>query len=462
MNVEAPNIILITIDSLRYDHLGCYGYPRNTSPNIDALATRGVKFLQAISNGGHTPAAFPSILVSALPTLNRAEGRAILQHNITLAETLRNSDYQTAAFHSNPQVSGFYGYSKGFEMFDDGLRQFGPNELRFKIRTMMGRHDSLAAKAMHKASRLLRPLLSRAWGRAIISAEEITSKAMTWLETYKEKYFLWLHYMDVHHPYMPPAKYLSQFYDQPVSRGHMKALWQKTVTKPSKLSPSEVQLLITLYDADIKYTDEFIGLLLDKLGNYLADTIVIVTADHGDEFGEHGRFGHRSVYDALLRVPLIMAGPGIKGGTLVKHQVSLIDLPPTIMDFIGITSPKSFRGQSLLPLIRGGAKTKEYTISTQFNPNSEGIQISYRSPGWKYIRTESLDGSGLVLKEEVYNLTNDPGETKNLLSIDTEEVKNFEEEALDKLSQFKQLKVEEATNYEKQKIKAKLSKIRKP
>ena len=117
----APNIILITIDSLRYDHLGCYGYHRNTSPNIDALAARGVKFMQAISNGGNTAYAFPSILASALPPLGKTESKAGFKASATLSGLLRSDGYSTAAFHSNPLLSHFYGYGEGFDIFDDSF-----------------------------------------------------------------------------------------------------------------------------------------------------------------------------------------------------------------------------------------------------------------------------------------------------------------------------------------------------
>jgi len=454
--MEVSNIILITIDSLRYDHLGCYGYARNTSPNIDSLAARGVKFLQAISNGGGTPTAFPPILASALPPLDRTESGAVLQRSATLAEVLKDAGYQTAAFHSNPFLSRLYGYSKGFDLYDDSFRQFSLKRLRHWLRTA-----PKIARLRNRAIPIFEPFLWHARHHSLVNAEELISKSKSWVQTCQGRFFLWLHFMDVHHPYMPAAKYLNQFYDQPVSRRYMYSLWQKMRRKPNELSQPEIEMLIHLYDANIKYTDDIIGSLLVKLGNHLANTIMIITADHGDEFGEHGKFAHRSVYEALLHVPLIIAGPGIKGGTSVKQQVSLIDLAPTIAELVGISSPKSFHGQSLLPLIRGETRSAEYTISTQFEPDSEKAQISYRTPNWKYIRSESLDSSGLVLKEEVYNLINDPGETKNLHGTDLEEVRRFHAEAINKLSQFKQLKVEESTDYEKQRIKTKLSKLRK-
>jgi len=459
--METPNIILITIDSLRYDHLGCYGYPRNTSPNIDSLAARGVKFLQAISNGGNTPASFPSILLSALPPLDSSDSRAILRRSTALAELLKNAGYKTAAFHSNPHVSRFYGYGKGFDIFDDSFRQFSPKGGRLWIRTRAKSPGSLMAKVVTKVRRVLKPILYRVLPRHTINAERLTNKAMSWLDARKGKFFLWLHFTDVHHPYMPPVKYLHQFCDELLNRRQMKEACLKMLTSPNELSQSDIEMLINLYDASIKYTDDIIGSFLQEIGRRLSNTFVIITADHGEEFGEHGRFRHHALYDGLLHVPLIMAGPSLQSGMSVEQQVSSIDLSPTIVEIAGAGSPQSFRGQSLLPLMKGEGKITECTISTLLDNDLEKRQFSYRTPGWKYIRTESLNVSGLVLREEVYDLTNDPGETENLHGTDTEEVKNFEEEALDKLSQFKQLKVEESTDYEKQRIKVKLSRLKK-
>jgi len=454
---EAPNIILITIDALRYDHLGCYGYHRDTSPNIDALAASGVKFLQAISNGGNTPQAFPAILASALPLSQESWIRPLSRSNVMLAEVLKEAGYQTAAFHSNPFLSQFCGYNRGFDTFEDTLRDVSPRGIRLRLRQWKS-PDTLVGRIRIKVGRILGPVIHRVVGKAIINASEMTAKATFWLEANQGKFFLWLHYMDVHAPYLPPSKYVRYFSDQPASRREMHTLRYKTKSKPGQLSPSEVETLICLYDAEVRYADEAIGVLLRKLGNYSSNTVIIVTADHGEEFGEHGNFGHQSVYEGTLRVPLIITGPGINGGISVRQQVGLIDLAPTILNIAGLDSPRSFHGKSLLPLIEGKEGNEVGTISTVTDPLYTELSIAYRVPGWKYIYTESLDGSGGV-REEVYDLISDAGETRNLHGADTEEVRKFELEAKDKLSQFRQLKLKESTDFEKQRIRAKLSKL---
>lgn len=457
MKMRTPNVILITIDSLRFDHLGCYGYSRSTSPNMDNLASGGSLFLEAISNGGHTPDAFPSILASALPAVGNP--RAITQPRTTLAEQLKEVGYQTAAFHSNPFLSRFYGYSQGFDVFSDSLGEYSLWKGRIWMRTMARSPHGLTAKTLAKLGKILRPLLSRVVRRPIVTAEKITNQGQSWLKGRREGFFLWLHYMDVHHPYLPAPRYLSQFRDQPVSRKKMASLYRKMLKDPGQLSPSEVTTLIDLYDADIRYVDANIGSLLASLAGDLANTIVIVTADHGDEFGEHGKFGHQSLYDGVVRVPLIIAGPGIPGGTLVRQQVSLLDLAPTIGELVGINNVRTFQGKSLLPVIRGRENATDGTISI-LNKSDWGRRlIAYRTPEWKYIRTESLDEANTLLSEELHDLRNDPQERHNLHGSENEEAKAFELEAVNKILEFKQLQSEEKTADEKERIRAKLRKL---
>jgi len=457
---DAPNILLITIDALRRDHLGCYGYNRNTSPNIDALANRGMQFTEAISNGGFTASSFPAIMASALPPLEKFGGKTILENNITIAEIFKETGYHTAAFHCNPLLSHFYGYQKGFDTFDDSFQRLNRWRVRMWIRRKAHLLGRSMARVVHIVSLIMQPLLSRALPRPIISAEEITGKSLQWLGSTPDNFFLWLHYMDVHEPYLPTKKYLRRFSGKPVKSKRMMSLSEKMYKQPGKMSAEDTKTLIDLYDADINYTDEKIGILLEKMGDRLKNTIVVITADHGDEFGEHGGFGHRTLYDNLLRVPLIVAGPGINMGIMVKGQAGLIDLSPTILEMVGIKKPGTFLGKSLWPSICSGQVVgEEGVISTVVNDRLRQRRISYRMPEWKYIRNELLSGG--FLSEEIYFLANDRGETNNLHGVGNEEADKFEWEARKKISQFKQLATEGRTAYEKAAVKAKMKRLKK-
>lgn len=455
-----PNILLITIDSLRRDHLGCYGYNKNTSPNIDKLASRGARFLEAISSGGQTPQAFPAILASALPPLEKVQSNVMLKQDVVLAELLKEAGYNTAAFHINPYLSRFYGYSRGFDMFDDGFRQSDPKGWWIRVRSLADASNSLMGKMINRVLPMIRPFFLHVllW-HPLIGAEEINRRALSWLENCEGNFFLWIHYMDVHHPYMPSARYLSQFCNQHVSRRKKMALHNKMLKKNQQLSKFEIETIVNLYDACIRYVDESIGMLLDSMGERLSNTLVVIASDHGDEFGEHGKFSHESVYDEILHVPLIMVGPGIKGSTVVRQQVGLIDLAPTIVDFMGTGGSPGFRGRSLLTLIEGREIDSGGLISTYVHPEGWAM-VAYRIPGWKYIRTENLDGTLLV--EAIYDLNSDPGETRNLYGGNNKAANRFKLEAERSIAQFKQLKVEQTTAYEQQRIRMKLRKLSKP
>ena len=434
-----PDIILISIDSLRSDHLGCYGYHRNTSPAIDSMASRGVLFSEAISNGGRTPDAFPSILALGQPPMDNLW--IISQPGKTLAQHLKEAGYQTAAFHSSPYLTRYYGYDQGFDNFNDSLGEysFWKGRLLMRLVTKPRRiHNSNAlTRSLFKlVAKILIPFSFRVVRRPAITAENITSQGLSWIKEHRESFFLWLHYTDVHHPYLPLLQYIRQFRDKPISRRMMADLYRRMISNPKKLSHIDTTALIDLYDAGIRYVDDNISRLLDSLGNRLEDTIVIVTADHGDEFGEHGNFSHKSLYDGIIRIPLIISGPGMSSGYKVAQQVSLLDLPPTISELAGSDSTKLFRGESLLSAINGEQGNAEGTVSV-YNRLDLGRRLaSFRTPRWKYIRTEIMKDSGTALSEEIYNLKSDPREKCNIHASVDKEVEAFKTRALAKITEY--------------------------
>lgn len=475
MTKQLPSILLITVDCLRYDHLGCYGYTRDTSPNIDKIASRGTLFRQAISNGGNTPSAFPSILASALPPLDDSEHKTIINRHTTLAEILGKAGYCTAAFHSNPLLTRLRNYNKGFVKFDEG---WGITPRFWRLRLWLAEIGlKMASKMVFKKlilsflSRLANYIDSLLFASRVrnptISAEQINAKAVSWLNSHNKNFLLWLHYMDAHIPYMPPQKYINQFHKKPISRFKKTALWRKSRWSPAKLSSAELETLLQLYDGCIKYVDDSIGWLLTTAGNRLENTIIIVTADHGDEFREHGKMSHITLYDGIIHVPLIMAGPGIEPGSSVIEQVELMDLAPTLVDLVGLDKPATFNGQTLLPLM-GGEKASDRGIISVYAPMGIVgpldtllyIISSYRTPKWKYIRTESATPPRKLISEEIYDLQDDPGEKVNLNDTETEAILRFKLEAIKAIEQFKKGKKEELTDFEKMRIKDVTKKLR--
>jgi len=459
-----PNVLLLTVDCLRPDHLGCYGYTRNTSPNMDKLAAQGTLFTEAISCGGNTPSAFPSILASALPPLHVDEHKKIIQQSTTLAEMFGEAGYRTAAFTSNPFLSQLWSYNKGFGKFDEGsldAPRFWAVRERLVEKVLSAMSNKLPLGFLAKLDKYARSLFYVVFGGSPTTPAEQTSKgAFSWLNSHHKNFFLWLHYMDVHAPYMPPPQYVKQFHGKGVSRYRMSALWRKSAADPTQLSPSEVATLLDLYDASIRYVDDSIGWLLRKAGSRLKNTIIIVTADHGDEFGEHGKAGHLTLYDGIVHVPLLISGPKIESGAIVKNQVSILDLAPTIVALAGLKQADTFYGKPMIPLMKGEGKATKGVISAAIPPGAEReLILAYRTPKWKYIRTESTVFPNSVLAEELYNLRDDPGETANLIGLETDEVRKFKLEAINALEQLKKSKIEHSTSFEKLRVRDRLKKL---
>jgi arylsulfatase A-like enzyme len=461
-----PDIILITIDCLRSDRLGCCGYSRDTSPNIDSLAAKGAIFLEAIANGGRTPDSFPSILASQLPPLTQDEYRKVMKRSPTLAGLLRGYGYKTAAFLSNPFLSKIFNYNNGFDVYEDELGIFS-----IQGQKIAGKQPQIESGILKKIrirlNIIFNFILYLLGKQREATAEQLINRMSSWLNTCSDRFFLWSHFMDAHTPYLPPSEYMRKFCNRHISRYRIAVLdfkqhksFRNVDIKEAKwLSQAEIDTLADLYDANIRYIDDNIGRLLESLGNRVENTIIIITADHGEAFGEHKYLDHGILYEEVVHVPLIMLGPGIKAGTVIKEPVELMDLAPTIADLVGISRVEGFYGRSLLPVLRGAKRATKGTIATRLIPELRQRLISYRTHDWKYIRTESLDELNTLISEEVYNLRDDPKERNNLCGSEGGEAKAFELEAVGKILEFKQLKREEETAYEKERIRSRLKKL---
>ncbi len=397
MHPPSPiNILLITIDCLRPDHMSIYGYKRPTTPHLDDLANKGVSFTQVISQGPCTEASFPALFSSTYPGMLGGFPHLSPQRRL-LAEMLREAGYRTVALGSNPHLSSAYGYDRGFEVFDSNL-----------VPWIQSRQHQLL-KHLNRFFNVARGLLP------YLPASTLTAKALRFLRRRPaaKPWFLWLHYMDVHEPYCPPRRHAARFQSTERPKLSNRALWRKALSQPGEINENERQHLIDLYDAEINFADEQIGRLLMHLQQLdsLDSTLVIVTADHGEEFGEHGQFSHRfKLYDELLWVPLLMRLPLGKlsdrsptAGQVVTAQVRLLDLAPTILDLLNLDDGP-FEGTSLLPLIQGRDETSRIAIS-ETQPKTGLYAIRHK--GWKLILNVQ---TGSV---ELYNLRQDPRETSN-------------------------------------------------
>ena len=397
MRAHLPiNVLLITIDCLRPDHMGVYGYERPTTPHLDDLASEGVRFTQAISQGPCTRVSFASMFSSTYPAMFGGFLRLSPQRTV-LAEILREAGYCTAAFGSNPYLSPIYGYDKGFEIFDSNLVPWVQS------------HQHRLLKYLNRFFIVAR------WLLPYLPASALTAKTVRFLRRHPaaRPWFLWLHYMDVHDPYRPPRRHAARFRSARRPELSDRALWQKALSQPGEISENERQCLIDRYDAEVNFADEQIGYLLTHLRRMglLDSTLIIVTADHGEAFGEHGQFSHRfELYDELLRVPLIMRLPlgkvsdrSLAAGRVVTAQVRLLDLVPTVLDLLNVDDGP-FKGASLLSLIDG--RDEECRVAISETQPETGL-YAIRQAGWKLILNVH---TGAV---ELYNLRQDPLETIN-------------------------------------------------
>jgi arylsulfatase A-like enzyme len=400
-----PNVILVTIDTLRADHLGCYGYGRPTSPFIDTLAMEGARFADASSPAAWTKPSTGTILTGLFPSrhgaLYHGSTLQIPEGERTLAEAFRDRGYTTAGFVSNPNVKKVFDFDRGFDEFFDS-----PVE------------DTITLAAIRKSlfggivMTLSRHQFNWKYENDI---KQINQHVLAWIEANREQpFFLYVHYIDPHIPYTPPAKYEAEF---------------KQNHPGFPLFNERKRLVgIDLYDGEIRYTDDGIRELVEKLDQLgVRDhTLLVLTSDHGEEFFEHDVLGHGfSLYQPVIHVPLIANGPGVAKGRVVDSPVQLVDLAATILDLTGGAGDKFGDGYSFAPSISDSAWKAEDRVylENEFGQDDSDhrsfVLNAYRDGDWKFILTErSLyrpPNHPDFGAQELYNLADDPGETNNLI-----------------------------------------------
>ena len=380
----APNILLISIDSLRADHLHSYGYARNTSPNIDALAADGAVFETVISPTSWTLPAHMTLLTALAPEQHGViTNRLRLDRAIdTLPMRLQRSGYATAGFVSATYLDGIYGFSRGFDEYDD-----------YTLLRVAGEKSRAAVTSQQVAQRAIDFLHQRAGG--------------------KEPFFLFLHFFDVHYNYNPPPPFARLF-----DRGYAGRATGDVDSIHLGMADRDLNHVVALYDGEIAWVDSNIGKILAALHALGADdnTIVAITADHGEEFLEHGQAAHyKTLYDEVLRVPLVIRYPGhIAPGRRLQGQVRLMDVAPTLLTLAGfpVTKPRAgTQSRSLACLMTSPGPPRPVPVLPAFG-DLRGEVASVRTGGAKLIRNLRTH------KEEFYDLANDPGERTNLDALE--------------------------------------------
>jgi arylsulfatase A-like enzyme len=391
------NVLFISVDTLRADHLGSYGYIRDTSPNIDNLAKEGILFSHAVVQWPKTAPSFASMLTSTYGHYNgviRTTPLKIDTYFVLLPEILKNADYNTVAVVTNGTLAAAYNFNQGIDTHIETWKEYGSKD-----------------------------------------AEYVTEYALSWLRdnSNKGKFFMWLHYLDPHARYEPPEPYNEMYVGDDFYDGSQKTKLNPGIGEAIGGIPgrshlgnhTEVDYYIAQYDAEIRYMDEHIGKVLDavKAIGLSDNTIIVFTADHGESLGEHNYyFEHGKLpYDDCVRVPLIIKVPGLQSEIKVIDQpVELINLMPTILDILNVPVNDEAQGRSLAPLMLGnGDSIPKYAFT------EAGFQMDYqrmiRTKKWKLIYIPDKNDQGIMqgIPFELYDIENDRKELNNLINVET-------------------------------------------
>jgi arylsulfatase A-like enzyme len=394
----APNVLLISIDTLRPDHLGSYGYGRDTSPHLDALAAAGARFTTAVSPTSWTLPAHATLLTALPPEVHGVvvDGLKLDPSVTTLAEILQTRGYATAGFVSGPYLDAGYGFARGFDLYDD-----------------------------YSAVRISHPAVHRAHTTPALLRVSIDWLASWAAITRPRPFFLFVHMWDVHYDFNPPPPYDTMF--DPEYRGTITGdEFENGTAVHAGMDARDLQHVVALYDGEIRYTDDAVGRLLDELRHHrvLDDTVVVVTSDHGEEFFEHGQKGHRNaLYDESIRVPLIVRYPAnVPAGAVVHRQVRLLDVAPTIFELTGTPPPAQFgldaslapyTGRSVVPLLSAGTEATQLAPAPAFADLEPQGLVAVRHEAQKLIV-----GPLVAPRDQLFDLVRDPGERTDLAAQD--------------------------------------------
>lgn len=388
------NLLLVSIDTCRADHLSAYGYPRPTSPFLEELAARGVLFESAFAQVPDTTPSHASLFTSTYPDVHgSANGVPLKEGRPTLAETLRDAGFRTAGFVSGLTMTAqLSGLQRGFEVYDDTMTRVGsrgargPNERR---------------------------------------AEETVDRALAWLEQAPDgPFFLFVHLFDPHGVYEPPPPYDTLFAPQEVDGRPTRRLDPRDIP-PYALIPgvTDFEAYVARYDGEIRYVDDQLRRLHAALAarGLAEDTLIAVTSDHGENMGRHEIFfSHgRLLFDPGLHVPLILAAPGrLPAGRRVDGLVETIDIAPTLLAVLGLPPAAGMQGEDLLPRVLAGEQaTKSFVLSRTtktWTYMRVAEELDYhdlralRGERWKLVASE---GGGPPL---LFDLEDDPGETRSV------------------------------------------------
>jgi len=419
---EKPNILWIVMDTVRADHLSCYGYNRNTTPNIDRIASEGILFENAISAGPWTLPSHASMFTGMFPSKHGtdAEHQFLEDCFSTIAEVLRSNGYTTFGYSNNSVVNRWRNLDQGFDTF-------------------IQRHVGAIKGGSNLADWLKVSVTRRELQNSFLEddgARETNDVVKGWIagsQQIEPPFFVFINYMEAHQTYHPPQDYATPYLPNGVNYANALKVSQNTQRYNMgllELSDEDLESLLALYDGEISYLDFRLGQLFDYLREtgIMDDTLLIITADHGENFGEHGLRGHQlSIHDTLLHVPLVIRYPGsFDTGVRVAEQVQLTDLYPTVLDILDIDwDSEEIQGSSLLQGEEGRKMTfaiAEYALhSDVLKMGQPKFDVAKFARRLKTVRTGEFKYIwGSDGHDELYNVFRDPSELENLIETEPE------------------------------------------
>jgi len=439
---QPRSILLITVDCLRADHVGFLGYDQPTTPFLDALAKQSVVFPTAIVAGAPTYFSFPAIMAGRYPLSLGRDVIGLSPNEPTLGTVLNECGYATAAFVAgNPYLSRRFGYHAGFGVFRDFLefqakRVSGPNPRSPRLRGRLNRELKALLRKLgplgsvynelyfQYCQRVASPHVASVDGlRPFPSADRVVDSAAQWLTGVAKPFFLWLHLMDPHAPYCPPAEALDWMDGEayaPSRIRYLNSYWNRGDLRPRHLS-RHTHEIVALYDASIRWVDAQIARLVGILRNLdlFGDCLLALTADHGEQFLEHGRRYHppSSLPEEVVRVPLLLHVPGTAPRPSPDSPFSLLHLAPTLLGAAGVAIPPAFEGRNLWPQISQGSSWEDTvvteTIAGCTNPFRHEDRLGPRTLVVRDRRYKLILDFGCY-RDRLFDLVADPGERRPL------------------------------------------------
>ena len=410
---EYRNVVLVTVDALRQDHLGYADSQESVStPNIDSLAEESIVFTNAYTNGPHTRASFPSILTGTHPWEYGGYNR-IASERPHIAAKMQRHGYQTGGFHSNPYLGSEFGYGRGFDAFHSESEEASLMEKCRKTvmeRFFGNRKDTLAFKLIERTHSLAEYVSGRGIGIPYIEGRDLNDMAKEWFENPDSRpRFAWIHYMDVHDPYLPKENTRSE----DISSRQAIQLQKRMIESPESLSTSEKMKLKELYKGEVEYVDACIGELLDIIDRSLGleETVICLVSDHGEAFGEHRYYRHpHEFHEEVSCIPILFRDAD-RQAKKVDVPISNVDVFPTLVSCVGVPVPERCSGQTVLTedfLKRDNREVYGHTGE----PHQGKAMVVNRN--WKYILDIETDS------ETLYDLNSDPKEQSDMAAERTE------------------------------------------